>query len=240
MFQPSRVLLAALLLVASASAETILVEDAQLSLVVDVRVSCPDAGRVESMLVQPGDHVERNAILLELDRDLPQTAVRNAETQLEIAVTKSKNDVNIRYAKKKAEVAENDLKRAQRAVARFERAVSAGELERQGLLLEEAVLGGEQAEHQQTIDRLTTRLRQVELEQARIQLQHRTVRSPVPGIVAEMLVQAGEWVERGTPVARIVNLDKLRIVALIPATHLEEVMLGQPATFRVRGSESGT
>jgi multidrug efflux pump subunit AcrA (membrane-fusion protein) len=46
-------------------------------------------------------------------------------------------------------------------------------------------------------------------------------------------VQKGQWVELGAPVVRVVSLDKLRVVALVPETHLFSVRHGQTARLNI-------
>lgn len=56
----------------------------------------------------------------------------------------------------------------------------------------------------------------LELQRARRDLDRRTVRSPVDGVVVERLVQAGELVT-DNPIATIAELDSLRVEVVLPS-----------------------
>ena len=212
-------------------AENIFIKDAQLSLIDDIHVASRDAGVIETVDVRAGDEVSEYSVLLQLDQSTQRTAVAGAKAQWEIAKEEAQNDVNVRFAKKSVEVAADELRRSRQARHRFAGAVSGSEIQRQELELEQAILSGEQAIHEMKINRLTELLRASEHDEAMLRLQHRMIRSPRSGVVSEIMVQKGEWVDRGATVARVVNLDKLRIVALVPKEYLHFVSNDQEATL---------
>jgi macrolide-specific efflux system membrane fusion protein len=212
-------------------AETISIEGAQLAWVDDVLVSSRDAGVVKELLVKPNDDINRNSVVVRLTDQIHQTDVQAARTRLEIAQQESENDVDLRYAQKSAEVANKELERARVAIASYAKAVSKTELERTELQLEQALLSAEQARQEMSVNELTTRLKATELETAELNLAKRIVTAPFDGQVAEVLVQPGEWVDLGQPVARLDNLKKLRIVALVPEQHLVSVAKDQGASL---------
>ncbi len=223
-------------MIASASsilAETIVIQDAQLRLVDDVLVSAQDAGIVKQVPIEPNDNVKQDDLLTELDNDIQMTQVRAAQKQLAIAREESTNDINLRYAKKTAEVAQKELERARAAASKYARAVSVTELEQLELQMQQSVLSGEQASHEMTVNNLNTELKTSELDLAQIKLKQRQIQCPMDGQVAEVLVQKGQWVELGAPVVRVVSLDKLRVVALVPETHLFSVRHGQTARLNI-------
>ena len=223
----------------TALSETITIQDAQLLLVDDVLVSTQESGIVKHTLVEPNDIVKLDDLLVELDKDIQFAQVAGAQKQLAIAREESTNDINLRYARKSAQVAAKELERAQSAAAKYARAVSQTELEKLDLQLQQAQLSGEQAQHELTVNRLQTELKSTELELAEIKLRQRKINSPIAGQVAEVLVQEGEWVELGAPVARVVNLEKLRVVALVPEAFLFSLSKGQRADLTIDiGSDS--
>lgn len=216
-----------------AHSETITIRDAQLRLVKDVRVSTQEAGIVKNVPIQPNDVLKRDDLLVELDNEIQKTQVSGAEKQLSIAKAESTNDVDLRFADKSAEVAGTELERARGASARYSRAVSQTEIARLTLQFEQAQLSGEQARHDLALNRLRTESKENEYELAKIKLRQRTIRTPIDGQVAEVFVQEGEWAELGAPIARIVNLDKLRVVALVPEEHLFAIQKGQQAQLKI-------
>ena len=61
------------------------------------------------------------------------------------------------------------------------------------------------------------------------------VDAPIDGIVVELFKHAGEWVEPGQPVLRMVRMDRLRVEGFLRADKLApNEVLGKPVTIRVR------
>ena len=143
----------------SAHAETIVIQDAQLSLIDVVQVPSLEAGVVDSVAIRGGDVVNEGEVLIALDDAIEAAAVEAAEAQFEIALEEGGNDVDIRFARKAAEVAAKEVERSRVADASFPGSVSQTEIEEQELTYQQAVLSGEQAEHQMALDQLAVKLR---------------------------------------------------------------------------------
>lgn len=67
----------------------------------------------------------------------------------------------------------------------------------------------------------------------RQQLTDATIRAPFDGVVAARFVDVGVVAGSGTPVVRIVSLDKLYFEGTLPEVLLREVRVGMPVTVRV-------
>lgn len=65
------------------------------------------------------------------------------------------------------------------------------------------------------------------LELARTNLDRATVYAPVSGVVNELVRQEGEWVASGDPVARIVDVETLKLVLQIPEMDLRYIQKGK-------------
>jgi HlyD family secretion protein len=59
-----------------------------------------------------------------------------------------------------------------------------------------------------------------------------TVTSPATGIVTQKLVDAGELIARGTPVAVVTDLDNAWANLFVPEPMIPRITVGQPATVR--------
>lgn len=88
----------------------------------------------------------------------------------------------------------------------------------------------------QQIAAITQKLRERSLELARIKLLKRSVRSPLNGEVVELLRNPGEWVEPGTPIARVIRLDRLSVEGYVPATRGVRRLVGAPVRISPPGS----
>lgn len=76
-------------------------------------------------------------------------------------------------------------------------------------------------------------------DRARLDLSRASVRAPFDGIVAERLLQAGEFVASGTPLLRLVNDRDLEVVARAPLTTADSVSTGAVAQL-IDGDRKGS
>jgi RND family efflux transporter MFP subunit len=61
--------------------------------------------------------------------------------------------------------------------------------------------------------------------------------APVGGVLDDMLVEKGEYVRPGTPVARIVDSSAVKAVVMVPEKDISYMTVGRPATVSVRLGE---
>lgn len=100
----------------------------------------------------------------------------------------------------------------------------------------QALLGRSQIElAQQRVAAARAALTQAKAQYALLkqQLDDTVIRAPFDGVVADRFVDIGTMAGQGTPVARIVKLDRLYFEAVLPETLLAEVRVGMPVTVKV-------
>ncbi|NIR45715.1 MAG: efflux RND transporter periplasmic adaptor subunit [Gemmatimonadetes bacterium] len=114
--------------------------------------------------------------------------------------------------------------------------LAAERYERQRRLWEDEGIGSE-------IAYLETKY-QAELQAARLEtlearLERTVIAAPVRGIFDERLVEVGEMVAPGTPVARVVDIDRVKVVGGVPERYATAVTVGDPAriSLEVFGGE---
>jgi RND family efflux transporter MFP subunit len=127
-----------------------------------------------------------------------------AAAALAVAEAKVENDVEIRYARKAAELARVEYDRSVDVNRRIESAVTDFELRRLLLTLERSELAIEQAASELKINRLTR-------EQASAELKTYQVQAPFDGIVTRVYKSSGEAVRQGDPILELVSTDRVRI-----------------------------
>jgi membrane fusion protein, multidrug efflux system len=71
------------------------------------------------------------------------------------------------------------------------------------------------------------------LDQAQLNLQYTTVVSPVAGVVTNRTVEAGENVQPGQELMRVINLDDIWVTANFKETQLRNMRVGQQVTIHV-------
>jgi RND family efflux transporter MFP subunit len=166
-----------------------------------VDVAAPDSGIVDEIHVTEGTHVKVGQLLAALDREL-------YETQLAIAQEAAS-------AKGRLESAQQELK------LRTERLAKLESLQAQGFARAEEVdrartdvsLG--QADVLSVTEEM--QLRKLELARARVQLERRSIRSKLSGVVTKLHKEVGEFVAANDPVIMtIVQLDPLRVSFSVP------------------------
>ncbi len=82
-------------------------------------------------------------------------------------------------------------------------------------------MAGGRTDQAQERRKLATR----ELELAAAQLELRTIRAPVSGVVVERFMSPGEYVEQ-KPILRLASIDPLRVDVLVPAVAFGQVEPG--------------
>jgi len=117
--------------------------------------------------------------------------------------------------------------RAQVDEARAQAELARETWERRKRLFEEDNVGSELAylEARAAAEQTAARLRTLEERLART-----VVRAPFAGVLDERLVELGALVAPGTPVARVVRLDPVKIVAGVPERYAPDVRVGARAT----------
>lgn len=73
---------------------------------------------------------------------------------------------------------------------------------------------------------------QANLEHQREVLRRHTVRAPFDGVIGEKLVEAGQWVETGSGLFQLVEMDVLRVDIPVPQYYFGRIHIGTPASVR--------
>ncbi len=219
------------------SPKTIKIDAAQLQLIVNVEVASRDAGIIESIGFSEGSEVSADDILVRLDRDSESANVSSARSELEIASEESENDIDLRYAKVSQDVNRKVYQRSLNATKQYAKSVSKTELERLKLEFERAKLSGEQAQRTATVKELTVELKKAQLELASVRLENREIKSPVGGVVVQVYRQVGEWVQPGQPIARVIDLKKLKVSCRCQLKDAAPESIGEEAVFIHDGKE---
>jgi len=203
-------------------------------------ISALTAGRIERKLVQPGTIVEPNTMLVEMSNPDVQLQALEAERQLTAAqaqLVNLRSTLQTQLLGQKGAIAtvETQYADAQRAVMAAEslapqRLVSVSDL---------------QAARDQAKE-LETRLG---LERERLQVMEKSmdeqvasherlasmhVRAGTHGVLQDLPLEEGQWVQSGQTLAKVVQPDRLKAVLRIPEVQARDVTLGQTAFIDTR------
>ena len=215
------------------TAGSIDVESVVVTLIKTVDVPAREVGVLASIKVREGDLVKRGELLAQIDDTEVRMAVRRAEVEVEIAREKAGNDIAVRFARKKSEVAATELKRAGESRKKLRNSVSDTEYDRLKLLDQESILQIEQAGHELSAEKLNLKLKQSDLEIAQHEIERRQIFAPLTGVVEKVNHQEGEWVETGTSLLRILRVDRLRAEGFIRDEDVVGNPVGRRATLTI-------
>jgi HlyD family secretion protein len=213
------------------------------------------AGRVEAVLARPGTPVEAGTVLLQLsnpdvelqllesERQLSQaqsellTLRANLQTQAlnqqsAVAQVRSQFNEAQRNATTAAELASKGLipaNDASRAQDQIEELRSRLQIEQQRLQLLADSRDAQLQSQQLTVDRL-----QGVVRFRRQQLESLNVTAGASGVLQELSLQVGQWVNPGTTLAIVVQPGALRAALRVPESQTRDIVVGLEANVDTR------
>ena len=168
----------------------------------DAVIAADAMGKVLEAPVERGSVVKAGDALVKLDERQARLALAEAEASLELA-------------KSRLLLAKNEQER--NAPLAQKRAIA-------------------EADFQKLVTDTTAREAEVAASAARRDMTQKTltdsvIRAPFAGVVAERMVEPGEYVKADSPVARVVDLATLRLVLNVPETEVGALVVGQTVEF---------
>lgn len=190
--------------VASRQVATTIRLTGQLLAAKDAAVASDVAGKIARSVVERGAEVEAGAPLVQIDARIASLGAKEARAQADAAAAR-------------AEMMQAELKRA--ATLLEQGAMNLSDHDR---VRAEAIAAEKQA--------VAAAAMAERLEKG---LADTTIRAPFAGMIAERMVESGEYVNPGMPVARVVQLDPLKLELAVPESELRHVKEGQAVEFEV-------
>lgn len=211
------------------------VDEAQVSLIQNTFIATPIAGVVAGVDVSEGDHVDVGRLLVRLRADQAETELLAAESAYEAARLESENDVDQRYAVRTLEVRQQELQQSEDANRTYANTVSGTEIEKLKLVVDQSRLAIEQAEHTRKVAAAAAKEKNAAVQIAMARLNRHSIKATVSGMVTEIDVQPGEWVEAGKPIIRVISLDPLRVECFIDGRLYGSELEGHTVRFYPSG-----
>ena len=223
---------------------------------VDVILSSKAAGQVKRITIKEGDKVKTGDLLLEIDHDLLDIQLRQAEAGVDFAYAQlrllqsgaRKEDIKqseeqLRQAKINLDLAKTDRDRVtemytggavtekqyDEARARYELAATQYNAAKDNLLKIRTIIRPEEIESAKA--NLKRAAANVDLLKKNIE--DCNVTAPVEGIVSKKFVEEGENVGPNSSLLKISNLQQVELVIYVPESGLGNVKLGQSADITV-------
>ena len=218
-------------------------------------ISAVTQGRVERKLVEPGQTVAAGTVLVELSNPDVERQALEAQRQLTAAqaeLTTLRSNLENQRLTQEATVAQvqaqyNEAERQARAHEGLaaQNMVSAQELARarDNAADLRTRLGVERKRLQFMSESMRTQLASQESQVAMLrrlaefnqtQIASMQVRAVSDGVLQELPVELGQWVNSGAMLAKVVQPGRLKAVLRIPETQARDVAVGQPASIDTR------
>lgn len=191
-----------------------------------VEVASAVPGVVTGLNAQRGDRVKRGQVLATLDDRAERAAMNSAK-----------------FRSEQMGPAELAMRKIEFAKQRFERRSS---LAKENLIAaqesDDAEAELKQAESELKVANENRALAKIELEQHSVQVNLRTVRSPIDGVVVDQLVRIGESVETTggkRSVFKLAQLHPLRVHVVLPKDVFGKISMGDAVMIKVESPVSG-
>lgn len=221
----------------------------------EVQITPKMGGKITSLPVKLGQHVEKGQLLFKLDETDAQNGLKQAEAayrvaQANLAQTGSSSDQGLVQAKnglKQAEQALADAKVNQQRMQQLfsQGAISAQQMEQANSQLTNAQTSYEnaqqslQAAQQKTglqVSQASVNQSAVSLENAREQLANATVTAPISGFVSSVNGAVGQMSGQ-QPVVVIVNTNPLLVKANLSEADITKVKVGTIVKVNVQSTD---
>ncbi len=212
----------------------------QITIIQEVEVPAQATAVIGKILVKPGQRVTNGEKLGSLDDVDALLVLKRARIEVQIAEQKSKSGIHVKLAQKGHLVALAELRRGEEAIEKYAKALSITEMDRLRFTAEQAELAIEQAQELQGLAKLDLDLKKHEVAVAERKVQRHQFVSPLTGVVADINHEEAEFVETGTPVFRVLRLDRLRFESRVSVTRAQAMKVGQPIVISVQLEEGKT
>jgi len=198
-------------------------EHCLVSLIDDLEIPAEQAGVLTSLSVKEGDQLAKDAVIATVDAEQARFHYEAALADAHGARTKADSTLETEYAVATHRTAEAEHRIAQFANQKQNGAVSVVELEKLRLAAEQAKIKIDVTRLESVVRGSDARGFDAKAKLAEVEVRNREIRAPLAGEVVEVPIRAGEWVEAGRPIVRLVRLDRLRVEGFVKFSELAPV-----------------
>ncbi len=174
-----------------------------------VNVAAKAEGTLMELKVEEGHRVTAGDVIAVIDDTAAHLALNLKKAEEKEAILNASNEVNLEDAVNSEKLASAESKAYQ--ALHQQRAIPFWEMERKRLEAERATLRIDLAEMQKKIAEAQMIAKFNEVKIAEYELTRRQVTAQSTGFIQERIAQLGEWVQPGSPICTLIQMDWMRI-----------------------------
>lgn len=217
---------------AASVGDEIRAENCMVQYINKVNVAAKAEGTLMELRFEEGKTVSEGDVLAVIDDTAAALALELKMAEEKEAVLNAANDVNLEDAKNAEELASAESEAYKEL--RREGAIPYWEMEKKRLEAKRAELRIELAEMQKKIAEVQMIAKRSERKIAEFELTRRQVPAPATGFIEARIAQLGEWVQPGTPIATLIQMDRLRVEGDLDALrYRNKVRQGTPVKVTI-------
>ena len=203
-------------------------DDGELDCVIEPRslakLGSPERGILAEITADRGAIVKKGEPVAKLNTELEAVAVESARVRAERDVELRSNAARYDFKKQAADRSEElYAKNITSAKAR-----------------DEAMVDKQLAELGVAAAKTDLLMAQLELKNAKERLERRTIRSPVNGVVVQVAMAPGEFVQEQTPIMTLAQIDSLYVEMFVPISRYGTISEGMSAKVMPEAPVGGT
>jgi multidrug efflux pump subunit AcrA (membrane-fusion protein) len=206
----------------------------QVLLINDIDVPAEEAGRLLEVNAKEGEHVQKDALVAQINNQQALLSKVAAELERDAAQTRADDDIEVQYSIKSFELAETELNNDVEINRRQPGSVPATEIRRKQLDRTRAELQIGRSRLDLKVAQMTADVQNAAVQAAEDSIQRRRIIAPFGGQVLQVYRQTNEWVNIGEPVLRVVQMDRLYVDGFISGDEYNVVDIAdRPVTVEI-------
>ncbi|QDT08346.1 efflux RND transporter periplasmic adaptor subunit [Stieleria marina] len=221
------------------SNESIQAENAMVGYINKVDIPAEVQGALNVIKIEEGMTVKKDDLIATVDDSQAKLALDVKKAEEERALMEATNDINLKDAINSEKIARTEAKAYEDL--HKQGATPFLELQKKRLEAERGILKIDLAERQKKMSKVDYFAKRAELRLAEDEVQRREIRAPFDGFIEKREAQLGQWVQPGSPIATLVQMDRLKVIGDIDALRFSgRVMKGLPVTVEVYHSSDSS
>jgi multidrug resistance efflux pump len=189
-------------------------------------------GKLNAIMIEEGMTVKKDDPIATIDDSQAKLALELKKAEEEEAILNATNDIKAKDAKNSEKIARAEAKAYEDLHA--EGATPYWELQKKILEADRAKLRIDLADIETKIAKVQYFAKRADLRLAEDEIARRQIFAPFDGFIEKRDAQLGQWVQPGSPIATLVQMDKLKVVGDIDALRYSgKVVKGAPVTVEI-------